>query len=249
VPATSSRSALCIPQPPPLLPGELHIWHGPLLFPPDLLSGLAHLLSSDESSRAEKFVVPHARDSFIASRAILRKLLSSYTALDPSALLLTSNPHGKPRLSTNNAPPVSFNLSHSHGTGLLAFAQASEIGVDLEYIRPDFAAIEIADHFFSPAERAQLTALPPHARTAAFFRCWTRKEAYVKARGAGMSIPLDTFTIELAHNHPQRIRDEGDSLWTCYNLDMSQDFAAAVVAAGEGWQLRFFDWTISAAQD
>jgi len=248
VPATSLLSALNISQPPPLRPGELHIWHGPLFFSPDH-ADLERLLSHDEISRAEKFLAPDARNSFASSRAILRKLLSDYTAIDAPALRFASGPHGKPFLSTPAPMPINFNLSHSHRTGLIAFAGSAEIGVDLERIRADFAAMEIADHFFSPTERAHFANLPPQSRTAAFFRCWTRKEAYLKARGAGMSIPLDTFSVELAHDHPQLIRDESGSAWSCYNLDLSQDFAAAVVAAGEGWQLRFFEWGSSAVPE
>lgn len=242
--ATSSSLDLTLPR--SLVPGELHIWHGPLLVPSTLRADLEQLLTPDEKSRAAKFRAPHSRDSFIASRIFLRRLLSAYIGIDPSNLRLTSGPHGKPRLADSSSP-INFNLSHSHGMGLLAFAQSADVGVDLERIRPDITAMEIAQLFFSPAEITELTKLPPTSRTAAFFRCWTRKEAYVKARGAGMSLPLDTFTIDFAHDRAQLICDEDGSLWTSYNLDLSDDFAAAVVAAGEGWKLRHFQWTSETA--
>ena len=228
-----------------LPPGHLHIWHGPLHLSPAGLSSLEQLLSADEKIRAQKFLAPHARDSFVAARGILRRLLSAYTGMDAADLALSTGADGKPQMASGNTQSIRFNLSHSHNMGLLAFAHAREVGVDLEHIRPDFHGPEIARQFFSPQEFAELSNLPQHARTAAFFRCWTRKEAYVKARGAGMGIPLDTFTVRFTDDREQLLRDEAGTPWTCYNLDISEDFAAAVVAAGENWKLSRFQWAAS----
>jgi 4'-phosphopantetheinyl transferase len=228
-----------------LSPGELHIWHGSLHLSSTVVSSLEPLLSADERVRAQKFLAPHARDSFVAARGILRRLLSAYTGIDAADLALSTGADGKPRLASRNPQSICFNLSHSHHMGLLAFARAHEVGVDIEHIRPDFDGPEIARQFFSPQEFAELSNLPEHARSSAFFRCWTRKEAYVKARGAGMGIPLDTFTVRFTSDREQLLRDEAGAPWTCYNLDFSEDFAAAVVAAGENWKLARCQWEAS----
>ena len=226
---------------------ELHVWFGPLEFSGEHREQIENLLSAEERERAKKFIAPQARDSFVATRAILRSLLSSYLAISPHQISLDVGPHGKPELSSAHANKVCFNVSHSHGMGLCAFTASQPVGADVEKIRASFEGMEIAERFFSKAEIAVLNQVPQPRRAEAFFRCWTRKEAYIKARGLGMSIPLDSFSVEFADTREQTLRDENNEEWSCYDLDVGADYAAAVVARGKGWKLRRFSWNMSEA--
>jgi 4'-phosphopantetheinyl transferase len=129
--------------------------------------------------------------------------------------------------------------------GLFALAGGSEVGVDIEQVKPDFKGMQIASHFFSEAEIAGLAKLSPEPMITAFFECWTGKEAYVKARGEGLSLPLRNFSIGFV-NGKQVLTDETGRRWSCYSLEPAAGFAGAVVAAGEGWTLRYLDWTAGA---
>jgi 4'-phosphopantetheinyl transferase len=125
--------------------------------------------------------------------------------------------------------------------GLFAFARDGEVGVDIEQVKPDFKGMEIAAHFFSSEEIAALAKLPPELGVEAFFGCWTRKEAYVKARGQGLSIPLRSFTVSFADSK-QLLRDETGAAWSCCALEPARGFAGAVVVAGENWSLKCREW-------
>jgi 4'-phosphopantetheinyl transferase len=125
--------------------------------------------------------------------------------------------------------------------GLFVFANDREIGADIEYVKPDFRGMEIASRFFSEEESAALAKLPPQERDEAFFGCWTKKEAYVKAHGQGLSIPLRSFTVEFSKSK-QVLQDEAGARWSCYALEAAPGFAAAVVAAGENWTVKCWEW-------
>jgi 4'-phosphopantetheinyl transferase len=126
--------------------------------------------------------------------------------------------------------------------GLFAFAKGHEIGVDIEWIKPNFKGMQIASHFFSSDEVSALAKLPPELTAEAFFGCWTRKEAYVKARGQGLSIPLQSFTVNFT-DREQLLRDETGAPWSCYALEPMPGFAGAVVAEGENWSLKYWEWS------
>jgi 4'-phosphopantetheinyl transferase len=168
--------------------------------------------------------------------------------VEPSQLRFRYNRYGKPALAGELAEDwLRFNLSHSHGLALYAFTENREIGVDLEFIRPELAGEEIARRFFSSAEAAELAALPSHLRTEAFFNCWTRKEAYIKARGKGLSLPLDQFDVSLAPGKPAallRARGEPDesSRWSLTALAPAQGYVAALAVEGHAYQLRCWRW-------
>src|SRR5580704_12029589 len=151
-------------------------------------------LSPDELDRASRFHFPRDRQRFAASRSQLRILLAGYLGIDPAAVSFSYSEKGKPSLGAAHAGSnLQFNISHSGGVTLLAFARGREIGVDVEQLRSDFEVEAIARRFFSPSEQRQLAALPAEKSVDAFFRCWTRKEAYIKAIGDGLSLPLDQF--------------------------------------------------------
>ena len=167
-----------------LQPGEVHVWFARLDRTPERLSRMRTLLNSDETARADRFLKDLHRNRFIAARVILRDLLAGYLERPPDAIRFAYNQWGKPALASGfAAKDLRFNLSHSNDLAMYAFALARDVGVDIEMIRADAANDRIAENFFSPREVATLRALPRERQVEAFFNCWTRKEAYVKARG------------------------------------------------------------------
>jgi len=221
---------------------ELHVWRASLDLPAELLQRLAKTLSANEHERAGKFLIARTRERFVAARGLLRQLLGMYLGLDPEKIEFQYGPQGKPSLLARHDSNVSFSVSHSQAMGLFAFCSGREVGVDVEEVKEDFKGMQIASHFFSGEEIAGLAKLPPEQADKAFFECWTGKEAYVKARGEGLSFPLRNFSIGFV-NREQVLRDEMGRAWSCYALEPAPGFAGAVVAAGEGWTLKYYDWS------
>jgi 4'-phosphopantetheinyl transferase len=187
-----------------------------------------------ERERASRFHFEKHRRRFILGRGFLRALLARYLQIAPEDVSFSYGPYGKPALSDERSA-LRFNASHSHELAVYAFSQHHEIGVDVEYIKKDFDVEEIARHFFSADEVQKLSALPKTERPPAFFRCWTRKEAYIKALGSGLSHPLDQFDVTLAPGEPAALlRDHSDpdaaSRWSMFNLELD-DYAGAVAVA------------------
>ena len=233
---------LPIATPPPLTDHELHVWRASLDLSPAVLRRVENTLSASEKERAARFIVPQASERFRASRGILRELLGAYAGLDAGEVTLGYGSQGKPSLSPAHDSEICFSVSHSHGMGLFAFASGSQVGVDIEQVRAEFRGMEIASHFFSEEEIAGLAKLPPKLADEAFFGYWTRKEAYVKAHGGGLSIPLRGFTVSVTESE-QLLRDEAGARWSCYALEPAPGFAGAVVAAGENWSLKYWEWS------
>lgn len=236
--------------PPALSEHELHVWRAAIDLPPVVLHRFESTLNANEKGRAEKFLVPQARQRFVSARGILRELLGTYLEIEPEKVEFRYGPQGKPSLSAVHNSQICFSVSHSQGVGLFAFANGCEVGVDVEQIKANFKGMEIASHFFSSEEIAALAKLPPEPATEAFFGCWTRKEAYVKARGQGLSIPLRSFTVRF-EDSKQLLQDEEGAAWSCYALGPAAGFAGAVVAKGENWSLKYWEWSAgieSAAQ-
>lgn len=167
---------------------------------------LWHLLSDEERQRAEKFRFPKHRRRYVIARANLRRLLAERLRIAPRDVELTLNGYGKPRLaSVHGSVDLDFNLSHSEGLAVYAFTSGRAVGVDVELIRQIPDADDLAGSFFSPGEIAALRALPPDRRSLAFLACWTRKEAFIKAVGLGLSCPLDAFDVAIDPHAPARI--------------------------------------------
>ena len=227
---------------PALAENELHVWRASLDWSHAILSRLENTLNAQERKRAERFLVPHARDRFVVARGILRELLGAYLGLDAAEVTLSYGPQGKPFLSPEHNSRIRFSVSHSHEMGLFVFASGQEVGVDIEQVKTNFRGMEIASHFFSEEETAGLAKLPPKLAEEAFFGCWTRKEAYVKALGHGLSIPLRNFTVSFTEKK-QLVPDEGGVLWSCYALEPAIGFTGAVVVAGQNWKLKYLEWT------
>jgi 4'-phosphopantetheinyl transferase len=229
-------------------PDDAHVWRALLDQPADMIAKLAPLLSRGEHRRAERFHRPIDRRRFIAGRGILRKIISTYLALAPGEAQFVYNEYGKPFISADqNHVALSFNLSHSDGMALYAVARGRRVGVDIEYMREDFATLEVAEHFFSKDEFEALKATPIDRRTEAFFNCWSRKESYIKAIGMGISYPLDGFSVSLAPDvAPALLKVDADApeagRWNMYELDAAEGYAAALIVENPPVSLRRFQW-------
>jgi 4'-phosphopantetheinyl transferase len=234
---SASPAASAIP------PREIHVWRARLDGSEFLREQLEATLAPEEIARANRFLFPRDRQHFVVARGILRQLLAGYLGRSPADLAFAYQNRGKPYLVPGRADrPLAFNVSHSHGLALLAFAPGGEIGVDLERIRPDIPSAEIASRFFAPREVVELESLPPSQRPEAFFLCWTRKEAYIKALGEGLQIPLTSFRVSLSPGQPAILESADASRWTLCSLSPAPDYSAALVAEGHDWRLRLFDF-------
>jgi 4'-phosphopantetheinyl transferase len=225
---------------------DAHVWSAPLDQPADMIAKLAPLLSRDEYQRAERFHRPTDRRRFIAGRGILRRIISVYLALAPDEVRFVYNEYGKPFISDDqNLGALSFNLSHSNCMALYAVARGRRVGVDIEYMREDFATLEVAERFFSKDEVEALKAAPVDRRTEAFFNCWSRKEAYIKAIGMGVSYPLDGFTVSLGVA-PALLKVDADATeaarWKMYGLDVAEGYAAALIVENPPVSLSRFNF-------
>jgi 4'-phosphopantetheinyl transferase len=222
---------------------EIHVWRAYLHCEETVLHQFEATLASDEKSRASRFIFQRDRNSFVATRGILRELLGKYASRPPADLEFDYSPKGKPTLHWNSLEPsVQFNVSHSHGLALFAFAVGRKLGIDVEFIRPEVAAAEIAERYFSTQEVAELQALSPSLQAEAFFLCWTRKEAYVKAKGEGLHIPLESFCVSLTPGQPERLESADSCRWSIRALHPAPHYAGALVAEGRDWFLRQWDW-------
>jgi 4'-phosphopantetheinyl transferase len=229
--------------------GEIHVWRVSLAQTPSCLQSLQQTLSTDECTKAEAFRFPKDRSQFIVSRGALRAILSRYLNLNPRILRFDYNPYGKPSLiAAQGGNILRFNLSHSRTMALIAITKNRDIGVDIEGINPNFPCLEIAEKFFSPLENSVLRSLPEHLQLTAFFTCWTRKEAYIKAVGKGLSIPLNQFDVSLAPGEPAALLNveenpEEASKWSLIELIPSSDMVAAIAVELCCWKLHCWDWT------
>ena len=227
---------------------EIHVWRASLEGSPALVQRLQRTLTPDEAARAARFYFERDRTHYIVARGVLRSILGRYLGTEPGQLRFSYTSYGKPALiSTSGMRTLNFNLSHSHEIALVAVTRGREIGVDVEHLRADFAGAEIAERFFSAAENVALRALPPELRVEGFFTCWTRKEAYIKARGEGLSHPLDQFDVSLVPGGPaQLLRTRGDPRdlrrWSLKELYPGPGYVAALAAEGHGWRLSCWQW-------
>lgn len=234
------------PEQTPLAAAAVHVWRVSLEQPPALVQTLQQVLSADEQTRAHRFHFEKDRRHFIVARAALRKLLGRYLGMDATDLRFSYSDYGKPHLAESPAQ-LNFNLAHSGRLAVFAFTEIGEIGVDLEEVRPEFTGDEIARRFFSASEVACLDQLSADARVWAFFNCWTRKEAFIKAKGVGLSLALDQFDVALlATDEPAVLRtgwDESEAeRWGLRALELGPDYVGAVAVEAHDWQLSCWEF-------
>jgi 4'-phosphopantetheinyl transferase len=242
-------------QPPAELPwphAEVHVWRATLAWPEAAAYRLEQCLAADERDQMERFRFEKDRRRYLLGRGLLRSLLGRYLDVSPQALRFETTAAGKPHLASGQRQ-LQFNLAHSGEYVLIAIADGRAVGIDVEEVEDDIEARQVAAHFFSPNERRDLEMLTGRARIEAFFECWTRKEAYVKARGEGLSLPLDQFDVSLRPGEPARLiatrLDPAEAQrWQLSGLDVADGYKAALAVEGEGCTLRFWDCPADSAQ-
>jgi 4'-phosphopantetheinyl transferase len=197
-------------------------------------------LAPDELTRAARFRFGADRLHYVVARGWLRAVLGSYLGMEPAELRFAYGPSGKPRLSVATGGAwLRFNLSHSDGRALCAVATGREVGIDLERIRGDRDHDAMAEHLFSPREVSELTALPAEKQAEAFHKVWTRKEAFAKATGDGLSLPLNRFDLSSAAGEPSVVFPERDAPpWSIHALDAWPGYAAALAVQGQDVRIR-----------
>ncbi len=225
----------------PLPETEVHLYPAWLDQPESVVAELHDVLSSDERARAARFRFERDRRRYTVGRGLLRRLLAGYVGIAPEDVPFRYGSFDKPFL---DGPGPWFNLSHSGGVALYAFSSAAEIGVDVELDDPAFARERIAERFFSTGEVAALRALPAEQQGRAFLACWTRKEAFLKARGDGLSLALDSFEVSLAPDAPARLLraawcEQEPAQWRLADVsDPAAGYIAAVAQRATGWRIR-----------
>ncbi len=217
-----------------LLKRDIHVWDVDLCQSRDRIREFSQCLNDQERHRAAKFINSVHGDRWTVARGYLRQILSQYLDLTPDQIVFTYGQQGKPAIASHNDnPPIQFNLSHSHDRAIYAISAKYPVGIDLEYIHLVNAA-ELVDRFFSPAERAIFHSLPISEQQAAFFHAWTQKEAYLKACGTGLSIPLDQIEVSIDPRSPaQIISTPTPNIWQIQKLAISAEYAGAIVIGGD----------------
>jgi 4'-phosphopantetheinyl transferase len=219
-------------------PGWVHTFRLSLDLPAPRLEAMAATFTEDEHSRAARYLREIDRRRFTAARGQMRFILAAYLNTDPGELRFNYNPQGKPAFADSE---LRFNLSHSDRLGILAVAFGQEIGIDIERLNRDVDYTNITRRFFAPAEVAEFLTLPEADRPRAFCNGWTRKEAYIKARGMGMAYRLDSFVVSLTPDQPARL-SACEPGWSLNTLDPGEGFVAALVVEGEIQGIRCWDW-------
>lgn len=217
----------------PITTGDVHLWTALLDPRTEDLTPFADLLSNEENARSTRFRFPRDQRRFVQCRGILRQLLGGYLLMPPNAVQIISASKGKPMVPAPvNPRDIRFNVSHSHDFAVFALSIGKEVGVDTELIRDDVEAEQIARRFFSDQEQAELTLLEGAKLKMGFFLGWTRKEAYLKARGDGLEKPLNSFSVTLTPEAPVRLLSEDAHKWSLYSLDVAPGWTTALAVEG-----------------
>ena len=229
------------------LPNTVDVWRRIVDCSKTSLQDLWSILSQDERDRALRFKFSHHRDRYIAARGILRRTLGTYLLVEPQTLSFSLGPRGKPYLDNQNAVFCKFNVAHSHDLALYAISQDQEVGIDVESHRKNIDYQRMIPRILTENEASQFWALPRGDQQNAFFSCWTKKEAYLKARGSGLGFPLKHITVGIPTNQAtELLQVQGDSAeaarWSLKELLPGPGYSAAVVAAGSEWDVRCWEY-------
>jgi 4'-phosphopantetheinyl transferase len=211
------------------------------------IARLKAILSPDEQRRADRFYQEIDFRRHVVGRGLLRLLLGQCFGVAPDRLCFQDGQFGKPALAGEVSPRLQFNLSHSGDLIVIAIVPGHAVGVDVEKIRPDIALDRIAQDFFSPQECASLATLDGPSQLDGFYACWTRKEAWIKARGEGLSLPLRQFDVSVAPDQPAQLLgtrpDPAEAgRWMLSDLDVGSGYRAALAVNGSGWRLKTWQW-------
>jgi len=222
---------------------EIHIWTLPTEASSEVVARFERVLVSEEADRAARFRIGYLRESFVIARGALRSLLGLYLNVHPANIRFVYGLRGKPALAF--APGIEFNVTHSGSLAVIAVTKGCPIGVDVELIRPLTDMQDIANRFFCPEEATEVMSLPLAERERAFFRCWTRKEAYVKAIGDGLSTLLDDFRVTVEPNTAVRFVHVAHDFaaaeaWMLHDLCIAPDYAAALAYRDQERSLRLY---------
>lgn len=236
------------PHPLVLGPDDVHVWRVSLDVASGLASRLQATLSPDERARASRLRQAHHRDHFTASRGAQRDILARYTGRAAAELGFAYGSKGKPSLVSDGGPDLRFNISNSGALALCAVALGRDVGVDVECLRPVPRAFRLAEGYFSEREVRSLRSLPEELVERAFLTCWTRKEAFVKAAGTGLSLVLDCFDVGFAPGEPARLLATRPpapdaSQWSLHALEPGDGYVGALVVEAGDVALRCFDWS------
>ncbi len=228
----------------PLDPGTIHVWCGSLDLRAALVSDSALLLSPEERDRAAQLIFSSDYRCFVAAHAMLRQVLGAYLGVDPIALLFDVGPHGKPTLRVRpSEDPLHFNLSHSGETALLAVSRNGPVGIDIEQICPEIVTWSLVQAVCVQSEIEQFSALPEALLPRAFFNCWTRKEAYLKGIGEGLTVSLKNIEVSLDPRLPASLlRAPTGNSWSIHDLDMGPQACAAVAANQPNARRVLIEW-------
>jgi len=236
------------PEVPELVPNELHVWRAPLSPTIDQLDSFGDVLSSDESVRRARFRFEEHRQSWSASRTVLRHVISQYIRVPPGEIRFDYNKYGKPELRRDqNHLDLCSNTSYSSKIMVCAISSGMRVGVDIERVRDLDDLDRLADRVFSATALRSLHELPHDQKIRAFFNCWTRKEAYSKALGLGLSLPPDSFDVTFRLEEPPRITRVSNpsvdlSGWLLADLPLDEQFAGAVAVEGLPSRIRSWLW-------
>ncbi len=228
-----------------LQPNEVHVWGIGLTQPETSVQKLATMLAEEERERAAHFQFEHLRQRFLVGHGALRHILSRYTGCAAENLRFVYGPFGKPALAFEG--DLHFNLSHSEDLALVAVTRGSEIGIDVERFRLVTECDRIAQTNFSPREYETFCALEHYEKLAAFFRCWTRKEAFIKALGLGLNMPLDQFEVAFAPGEAARLLrihhvDAAAARWSLLALHPAPGYTAALAVEKTEFKPSFWQW-------
>lgn len=211
-----------------------HIWLARVAELQAQLDAFESMLSNSELERAQRFVKLSLRHDFTCAHGWLRQVLAGYQACDPALMQFSFNDHGKPHLSDGG---VSFNMSHSRGVVAIAVMRSGMVGIDVQHHDPQVELLAIAERFFAQEEAAWLKSVPDAQRQAVFYRIWSLKEAYIKAVGLGMALPLSSFAFvastdssaaELLRQPTEWQRD-----WSVHVLDAMDEYSLALITEQE----------------
>lgn len=230
---------------PNLAENEIHIWYGNTALTKDFIPKYYNLLSLDEKEKAKKFRFEKDANQFICCRSLLRILSAHYLNTVPKSINFSYGKYNKP--DYNPSKSLKFNVSHSGDYGMIGFALNSEIGVDVEKIKSNFDAFDIAQNFFSELEIKALKNIDIKESKEAFFRCWTRKEGFIKAKSKGLSFPLDAFSVSLDSDSSAELLEtkwnHGEKkIWSLYSFKPAEEYISAICVNHHIKKVQYYNW-------